>query len=152
MDRSRYNLLKKLKEMSEIYEKERKISHEVLIEFCWAMVSSSLSSLTFVSMYDGCVNFRSDRNSYKREFYQLSRYIDREIVKRKSQEYVFKRYDKAMDEFYGSKNSIKNMAAVQLTEEYKKSGDIFNFNLLQEEMVVEKSPQSYQFDPVNLMV
>jgi len=153
MNTSRNNLFKKLKQMSEIYEKENKISHEILKEFCRIMLSSSSTSITFVAMYDGCSNFRSGRNSYKRKFYQLSRYIDQEIVNKMKDEFIFKRYDKAMDKFYASKGSMKNMISLRLTKQYRESDSIFNFDLLEEEEVIETPPmQSYQFDPQNLMI
>jgi len=152
MNTTRYNLLKKLKEMSEIYEKDKKLSSEILKEFCRIMVSSPSSSITFVAMYDGCANFHSDKDSYKRKFYQLSRYVDQEIVKKMRQEDIFKRYDKAMDKFYASKGSMKNMLSLQLTKKYKESSHIFNFDILQEVEIIDTPSQSYQFDPANLMI
>ena len=150
----KYNLLKILKEMNDIFDKESKISEIKLKEFCGIMLASSRASATFVAMFDSCSSVLQE-DIHKKKFYKLSRYIDKQIVYKANEVEIFKRYDKSMNKVYQTKNYVQQKDILEFRRKTR-NGDIFNFSLLSPENaeieMVEKHNQSYQFDPANLMV
>ena len=146
----KYNLLKILKQMDQIFYKEAKISEAILKQFCRIFLASPIASATFVAMFDTCSNLLEE-NNHKKRFYKLSRYIDKQIVYKASDVKIFKRYDREMNKVYQSRNFVQQREILEF-----RNRNIFDFSLLSPENVevemIQTHKQSYQFDPVNLMV
>ena len=151
----KYNLLKILKRMDEIFYKEGKISESILKEFCEIMLANPIASSTFVAMFDSCSN-ALEANDLKNKFYKLSRYIDKQIVYKASEVEIFKRYDRQMNKVYQSSSFVQQREILEFRSNHGNSNNVFDFSLLNyEKMEVEligNHKQSYQFDPANLMI
>jgi hypothetical protein len=140
--------------MDDIFYKEGSIPEPILKEFCETMLASPIASSTFVAMFDSC-SIIGKQNNFRKKFYKLSRYIDKQIVYKASKVEIFKRYDKEMNNVFNSKNVLQR-AFMDLRGRYRQNSDIFDFSLLNSDNVevemVQNHKQSYQFDPANLMI